>query len=249
MYKYEREFNVGRGCRDFVISKRPTLKTIVSIIERDFVPKGARKHKHSYVWPVTNGFSGWLGLNTILARADDAVGLNPIVGIVSEEIEAILRSTSAWPQPAPTISISLGYLLPEKRYIEWAFATQSTSSLEVEAEKLIACVMQYAVPFIESNASLPAIVANLEQMRPTTNKESATYRLPVAYLVQGNAERARRYVQGQLAAIKTRTDIAANAYRQFAANFVSGSITGNQEVRLKREHDRPMARRPEVDEA
>jgi hypothetical protein len=110
-----------------VISKRQTLKTIVSIIERDFVPKGALKHKRSYVWPVAKGFSGWLGLNTILARADDAVGLNPIVGIVSEEIEAILRSTSGWPQPSPTISISLGYLLPEKRYIEWAFAAQSTA--------------------------------------------------------------------------------------------------------------------------
>ena len=93
--------------------------------------------------------------------------------------------------------------------------------MQVEAEKLIARVRQYAVPFIESNASLPAIVANLEQMRPTTNKESATYWLPVAYLVQGNAGRARRYVQNQLTAIKTRTDMAANAYRQFAGKFLS----------------------------
>ena len=203
------------------MSKRQTLKKIVSTIEREFVPKDALKYKRSYLWQVTKGFSGWLGLNTILGRRDGTVGLNPIVGIVSEEIEAILRSTSDWPQPTPTISIALGYLLPENRYIEWAFAAQSISALEVEIEKLIADLRQYAVPYIESNASLPAILGNLEQINRMTYKESAVYRLPAAYLVQGNAERARRHIESELAAIHTRTDKAASDYRSFAAKLLN----------------------------
>ena len=200
-----------------MISKKQTLKGIIAIIARDFVPKGALKHTGSYVWPVTKGFSGWLRLNAILGRSDGSVGLNPVVGIVSEENEAILRTTSNWPQPTSTISTSLGYLLPEKRYIKWTFAAQSISDVEVEAKKLAACLRQYAVPFIESHASLPVIVTSMEQMR-TTYRESVIYRLPAAYLVQGQTALARHYVENELAAIKTRSDRAANDYRLFAEN-------------------------------
>ena len=197
------------------------MKTIVSIIERDFVPRGASKQRRSYLWPVAKGFLGWLSLNVILARADGAVGLNPIVGVVSEEIEAILRSTSGWPQPAPTISVSLGYLTPEKRYIEWVFSPDATAALEVEAERVVEYMRRYAIPFIESNASLPTVIANLEEIGPTSYKESAVYRLPAAYFVQGDTERARRCIQKELAAIGPRTDKAANDYRLFAAQLLN----------------------------
>lgn len=196
-----------------------TVKRITSAIERDFVPTGASKHGHSYTWPVTEGFSGWLGINMILGRADDAVGLNPIVGVVSEQIEDLLRSTSGWPQPAPTLISSLGYLLPAKRYVEWPFAAPWTSASDAKTNELIACLKQYGIPFIKSNASLPAIIENLEETRHTY-KQSAIYRLPAAYLIQGDSARARRYVEDQLTAMKGANDMAATDYRAFAAKFL-----------------------------
>jgi hypothetical protein len=73
-------------------SKRQTLQNLLSIIEREFVIQNLRKYGSAYLWSIKEGFSGWLGLNTIMGYADGVVGINPIVGIVSEEIENLVRT-------------------------------------------------------------------------------------------------------------------------------------------------------------
>jgi hypothetical protein len=201
-------------------SKRQTLKHVVSVIEREFIPVDSRK-RNPYAWPVKSGFSAWLGLNTILGRADGFVGLNPIVGVISDETETLVRrfdgSAKRW--PTPTISISLGYLSPEERYIEWLFAGQSEPKLEAEVKKLIEVIRKYGMPFIESNASLPTLVNSLVDGR-FTYKESAIYRRPIAHLVLGQKDEARQYVTHEVDAIGQRTDEAADQYRRFAARLL-----------------------------
>ncbi len=199
-------------------SKRQILRSVVSIIERELVPQPSQKKDLSYTWPLRDGFSGWLALNTIMGRSDDLVGINPIVGLVSEDVEALLHKfdTCAREGPAPTISISLGYLMPEKRYLEWLFGLRPAP--EPEVQNLIGAVRAFGMPFIESKASLPLLAADLEALR-FTFKESAIYRLPIAYLLLRNSNQARQYVQQQLNALGERADDAANQYRRFATAF------------------------------
>jgi hypothetical protein len=201
-------------------SKRQILIDVVSIIERELIPQSSEKNNFCYTWPLRNGFSGWLALNTIMGRRDDLVGINPIVGVVSEDIESLMQKLDlrAREGSVPTISISLGYLMPEKRYLEWLFGPRPVSELEPEVQDLMSAVRAFGMPFIESHASLPLLAADLEALRFTL-KESVVYRLPIAYLLLGKSTQARQYAQQQLSALGERADDAANQYRQFARAF------------------------------
>jgi hypothetical protein len=205
-------------------SKRQTLRRVVSIIEQEFVHQKLRKYGSVYLWSIKDGFSGWLGLNTIMGHTHGIVGINPIVGIVSEDIETLVQRFEGSPSrdQRPTISVSLGYLMPEKRYLEWRFGPLPTHEIEVEVLKLSGAIRCFGIPFVESMASVSVIVKNLEELRFTYN-ESAVYRLPAAYLVMGNRDRAQRYVEQQVAALGERTDQAANDYRQFGRAFLNDS--------------------------
>ena len=172
--------------------KQRLLSHAVSVIEQDLLPLRLCKGHHSYAWPITEGFSGWFGLNTITARGDGLVGINPIVGVICESIEDLLKKydRAARKGITPTISTSIGYLMPEKRYVEWLFDPNPDFDLEAEAQKIARAVRQFGVPFAEANASLAVVTANLEQLQ-FTYRESAVYRLPIAYLLLGDRDRAR----------------------------------------------------------
>jgi hypothetical protein len=205
-------------------SKRQTLKRIESIIARELFPEAPRKGI-SYAWPLKDRFSGWLALNTIMGGTDDLVGINPIIGVLAEDVEDVVRRYSGCSRSGmtPTISVSLGYLMPEKKYLEWRFGPLPDCEMEDEVQKLIGAIRVFGMPFVESTASLPHLVRDLETLR-FTYKESAVYRLPAAYLVMGDSDRARQYVEQQVTALGERTDKAANEYRQFGMAFLSSAL-------------------------
>jgi hypothetical protein len=160
-----------------------------------------------------------------MGGVDDLVGINPIIGVIAEDVEAVVRryGGSSRSGSTPTIGVSLGYLMPKKKYLEWYFGPLPDYEMEVEVQKLIGAIRGFGMPFVESMASLPLIVRDLETLR-FTYKESAVYRLPAAYLVMGNFDRARQYVKQQMTALGERTDQAANEYRRFGEAFLMGSL-------------------------
>jgi hypothetical protein len=195
------------------------LVEIVKIVEAELKPLGFRKVKGVFVCPVGADMFGWLGLNTASHRNDGRVGINPVVGVRSERIEQRIGRLLGEKQPrlAPTICTSLGYLMPEARYVEWLFEPAPFDYLS-ECKRMARAVEVYGMPFMNSNSTLTAQLQDLEHLR-FSSKETAVYRCPVAYLLSGRTELAAAYVKRQLEELGDREDLAAQQYKTFALNL------------------------------
>jgi hypothetical protein len=204
--------------------KSKLVNAVVGVIERELAVFGIRKGPSAYTFPIGRDVSGWMGLNLIKNLGGGMVGINPIVGVRSESIESLVErlSNQARARSAPTLSISLGYLMPEKRYLEWLFEPQPFDYVS-EAKKVATAIQVYGLPFMEANATLGAVIDNLEQLR-FSFKESADYRLPAAYLLAGKPDLAKKYVKRQLETLAIKQDEAALQYRAFGTALLEESI-------------------------
>lgn len=166
--------------------------------------------------PLSKGFSGWIGLNH--AKRGDFIEVNPVVGIRGHEIEnaiSVILREKLNPCVPPTISASLGYLMPEKSYRAWLFGGQDT---EVRVAELVTAIGLYAIPFMESSASLDAVIKLLTNWQ-FSHRESTQYRLPIAYTLRGNEKKAAEACREYLDANGPRTDLAAIEYRGFCESL------------------------------
>jgi hypothetical protein len=212
---------LGKGSRPRVATtvmseKTKLINELVGVIERELAVFGIRKSRFFYTCAIVRDVSGWVGLNLTKNRSDGTVGINPIVGVRNESVESLVErlSNQAGARPAPTLSISLGYLMPEKRYLEWLFEPEPTFDYVSEAKKVATAIQKYGLPFMKANATLGVVIENLEHLR-FSFKESAVYRLPAAYVLEGKPDLAAKYVTGQLEALGARQDDVALQYRAF----------------------------------
>jgi len=205
--------------------KTKLLNEAVGVIERELAVFGIRKSRSFYTCAIDRNVSGWVGLNFTKSRSDGRVGINPIVGVRNESVESLVErlSNQAGARPAATLSISLGYLMPEKRYLEWLFEPEPTFDYVSEAKKVATAIEVYGLPFMKTNATLGAVIENLEHLR-FSFKESAVYRLPVAYLLAGKPDLVAKYVSGQLEALGARQDDAALQYRVFGTALLEEAM-------------------------
>lgn len=166
-----------------------------------------------YTYEPTKGFLGWLGLNH--ARRGSAVEINPVVGVRSQELEKLLASLLGEKLHSyipPTISVSLGYLMPEKCYRAWLF--ENEDDLQRVAE-LVKAIREFACPFINSSASLEALEQSLKSPE-YAHAEHAMYRLPLVRLMLNDKRGTLELCQHYMAGLTNRGDIAAERYRRFA---------------------------------
>ena len=204
-------------------TKLELLGKVVALLDYSLMPLKAtyRKNNRSYIWQISKGFSGSIGLNTIMLGNGELLGINPIIGVIDHEIEKILDqfASSTRRAPSPTIATPLGYLTPEARYIEWNFCSNEQFNLDDEVAEMSNSILRYGIPFVEAHASSEALTSDLERLS-FTFRESAIYRLPVAYVASRRVEEARVFVEKELQLLDGRRDIAAEDYRVFAQNLL-----------------------------
>jgi hypothetical protein len=194
------------------------LAEIISIVESKLKRLGFRKTKSIYVCPLAEDACGWLGLSTATHRSDGRVGINPVVGVRHERIEKMLEDLLRESRASATISIPLGYLTPDRRFLEWLFELPPFDCRS-ECERMVQAVELYGIPFMKSKTRLEDLLQDLEQLRFTV-RENAVYRVPIAYLLSGKTEMAEATVKKQLAELETHNDLFAQAYKRFASNFL-----------------------------
>jgi hypothetical protein len=204
--------------------KSKLINAVLGVIERELSAFGILKNRFVYTYPIDRAVSGWIGLNLIKNRSDGRVGINPIVGLRNEAVESLVERLSNQTGSAPTLSISLGYLMPEKRYLEWLFEPEPAFDYVSEAKKVATAIQVYGLPFMKANATLDAVIENLEQLRFSFN-ESAVYRLPAAYLLAGKPDLAEKYVRRQLEALAARQDDATLQYRVFGTSLLEEAVS------------------------
>src|SRR5262245_53804354 len=114
------------------------ISEIENVIKRELALLGIRKSKPAYTCVLAPNISGWIGLNVAKTRSDGRVGITPIIGVRSEQIESLVEKLSGMTgvRPSPTISTSIGYLMEGGRFIEWLFDSDPKFDYVTEAKKV-----------------------------------------------------------------------------------------------------------------
>lgn len=202
-----------------MLKKQQFVNQIAKIIEEGLAAAGLELRKSGlvYTFPLSDGMTGWVGLNIATSRSDGRIGVNPVVGVRSEQVEGLVKQLGVETRggPAATVSTALGYLMPEKKFLEWLFDQSPDFDYVSEAKKIALAIGIYGIPFMRATASLGAVIDNLEHLR-FSFKESAMYRLPAAYILADKLDFAVSYVNDQLRAMAGRQDDAARRYGEFA---------------------------------
>ncbi len=206
--------------------KETVKKRVVESLSGELESSGFRLVKGSLTRQLGSEFTGNVGLNFASHRSDGLIGLNPIMNIACRQIENALvdLTEGAERRPVPSLTIALGYLTPEHRFLEWLFDPEASPVDHVQESKRIAkAITLYGVPFLQEYAALETVVTCLEHSK-FSFVELSDYHLPVAYRLLGEDQKAEGLVQRRLADLNNRNDLAANQYRQFAEKFLSGVI-------------------------
>ena len=134
------------------------------------------------------GFQGWLGLNMETRHGDGLVVVNPFVGVRCEQVQRVIANVNGvkcHPYNPPTISTSLGTLIPD----DWA-GSETFVAPEPSAEmatRLAGRVAEYGIPYMRDHADLPALLEVLPSLVP---REDAAERLAAAMVVAGDPDAA-----------------------------------------------------------
>lgn len=164
--------------------------------------------------------SGYVGLPVSTQLPRGRIGVAPVVGVIYLPLEHLLGTLSEVfrSRNDATLTVEVGYLAPQKKFIEWVFDPTLDASPEIS--KLIRAIETYGLPFMEEHTRLGSIIAELEANRFTVN-DLRRYRLPVAFFLAKRRDEARRFIEQELKDLVSRTDSAADQFREFARAFMS----------------------------
>ena len=203
-----------------VIDKKQFLLEILTVSHSELLRLGLMKDKVAYTYSIGEEIKGWLALGTTVNEGPERVGINPTVGVLHEAIEKLVQEYCGMERSrqGATLTTNLGYVMPEKRFLIWVLEPSPFEWVH-EVKKMVEAVEVYGMPFMRSNATLEKIIDNLEHHR-YIDKDSAAYRLPVAYFLTGQTDRAKDYTREYLAELGERNDTAAQLYKNFASNLL-----------------------------
>lgn len=201
-------------------TKATFKNSILVIIQERLASISFYKKETGFSRELGKDTSGYVGLPVSSNLPKSRIGISPVVGITFRPIEDLLKmlSGSSLFLGGVTLTEALGYLTPEKRFLQWVFDPALPDLVAPEIAKIIRAVEEYGLPFMEEHITLNSIIAELEAKRFTVN-DLRRYRLPAAYFLVGRREDALKFVEGELRELYKRTDEAATEFRHFAQAF------------------------------
>lgn len=198
------------------------IKEVTKYAQYALGEHGYRKRSEQiYTLDLSDEFLGWLGLNRAIDRGDGALALNPVVGVRYQPMERTLAEITGeafHEYIPPTVSVNVGYLMPENSYRSWRFEEGSANQERVL--DMIAVVEKVGRPFMDSMADLESLTKALEAKQYSL-PEDRQYHLPVLYLLKGEHDLARSHLMRYVEELGQREDLAAQAYRNFAEKMQS----------------------------
>jgi len=163
---------------------------------------------------------GTVGLNTAARKENSMFAVNPVIGILHQQIERLVAELSGYEfdetNPA-TLSTNVGYLAPENSYFGFLFS--ENHPIDPDLEMLQRSVEIYGLPFMRRNADLRSLVETMQAGRYGV-KFMLDYRLPVGLFLLGEQAQAKTYVENALKDVGARTDPAAIQYKGFASKLL-----------------------------
>ncbi len=185
---------------------------------------GLQRKGDWFLFNVEPGILGRMGLNISSYRSDGLIGFSPIISVESVEVRTELNRLTCQKSghPQPSLSSALGYLMPEKRFLEWRLNPNEGIAQRDEVYRMRLALEKYGLVFLRKFGTMRDITHCLETLQ-FCFKERAVYHLPVVYRVNGKEDQARICIDSHLAEIEGKSDIAAMDFRSFAERFLRTS--------------------------
>ena len=190
-------------------------------IEAAADPSLRRRRPGIFTWELADDFVGWAGMNRATQGRGGAIDVGPVVGVRHGRCEAIVarlqdrRDNRVTP---PTLSVQLGYVMPDREYRAWRFDDPATAPRV--AEELVAAVREHGVNWAAEYADLERIYR--EGLGQYSFEEHRMYREPVLAWLLGRPQEADERLQAWLKALGERDDLAARDYRAVAEAIPKG---------------------------
>lgn len=193
------------------------VKAILMRIEEQFAKLSFSKKRGVFVRELGKDSFGYVGLNIATHLPQKRIGIAPIVGVIYRPAEELVKKLCGrfLSRYELTLTIAVGYLTPEARFLQWVFDPTMPEIVDSEITKIVRCIKEYGLPFMQEHTTLDSITAELEAKRYTFN-EVRRYRLPVAYLLAGRRDEALKFIEQEMESMKESTDAASADYRGFA---------------------------------
>lgn len=164
-----------------------------------------------------------LGVVTLASNSylnDPAIYLSPSVGVTHEPLERLLSNLCGLPLtkflPA-TISSSLGYLTPARKYITYAFLPDD--SLESGTQALVEAIGRYGVPWMRDHQQPDVMLEDLLTLKYST-RDHARFRVPLIFYLKKDYASAHDWIDKGLAEIGEKRNAYNDHYRQFAKGLL-----------------------------
>ncbi|HWM88899.1 MAG TPA: hypothetical protein VNO33_23775 [Kofleriaceae bacterium] len=193
-----------------------TTRTMLALVREPLTALGLRKRSGAiFTMELAPDVIGWLGLNTASKYLPTGVvEVNPVVGVRHQTVERLiadLRGEAFHAYLPPTVSISIGYVMPERCYVGWDVGEGRPEAVA----ELTAAVERHGLPYMRRLVELPALCEAVEQ-RQSLRPE---YQLPPIRLLLGRRNQALEGLAEDVKRLGDRQDAAALELRSFAEAF------------------------------
>lgn len=143
--------------------------------------------KQLFTKDFASGVVGTLGITA--SRRGEWLAVSLGVGLIATDVERLIAEwCDESPQGRFTFASNVGYLKPERSWLDARFSEDSP--IDEGVHRLTDLTSSVAVPFLEEHASLKGVASVLESgILPRPNR-FADERLPVIYALDGNWPRA-----------------------------------------------------------
>jgi hypothetical protein len=141
----------------------------------------------------------------------------PSVAVRYEPLEHLLTELMAdnsSPFGSGTLVCSLGHVPPRRELLWFYFADDEDP--KPQHSELFRIIKQTALPWMEQHQHLDSFIKDLQSGFSFADRDLVRVRLPVAYYLKGDFDRARSLVRQGLEEIGDRNGPVSKRYRRFA---------------------------------
>lgn len=194
----------------------PRRHDVVTAIGNALAARGFRKFGPGAIFAIdlAEGVRGWVSLPTF--PTGGVVEISPKVGVRHEGIHSLMdQLTGRKPGHEPTVSIVLGYLMPQRTsLVAWRFDDERQT--EAQAINAVEAIAEFGLPYMRANSTLPLL---METIKASGLRMEARERLPAALGLLGRWDDGLAMIRLDLQAIGTSDDEAATEFRAFARAY------------------------------
>lgn len=162
---------------------------------------------------------GTVGLNKSVYSSEGIFEINPVIGVGSYQLEkfvAGLMETNFKPYTTAAIGTSIGYLMHEKEYRAWLLRQEDDYPTLIA--EMTTTIDKFCRPVVLRHYGLLDLYDTMQHSGLGVSHQ-LDFRIPAACALLGKREEAERFLNAKLREMESRTDMAADFYRKFAANL------------------------------